>query len=208
MMKANFIDLSGKRAGRLLVQSRDGSTSDGRAKWLCRCDCGNEVSVDGRNLRQGLTTSCGCFHKEVLRERNLSHGMSSSSTYGSYHAMKNRCLNENQEAFPRYGGAGVHICSRWLDSFENFLADMGEKPSDDHTLDRFPNVNGGYEPGNCRWATRAEQNRNKRGQVAVKILGALASGEISAEQAIRAWEDGYKSWSPAEAFEDGYTLIQ
>jgi len=121
--------------------------------------------------------------------------------------MKNRCLNKNQESYARYGGSGIVICGRWLESFENFLADMGEKPTESHTLDRWPNVNGNYEPGNCRWATPREQGQNKRGQVAIAILDALSSEEISADQAIQSWEDGYESWSPAEAFEEGYQLV-
>lgn len=88
------------------------------------------------------------------------HGMKNTPEYMAWNMMKQRCLNQNHKAYPRYGGKGITICDAWIESFENFFAHMGERPSPAHSLDRWPNKRGGYEPGNVRWATRIEQQNN------------------------------------------------
>jgi hypothetical protein len=144
--------------------------SNGHRKWLCECDCGEFKIVESSVLISGSTKSCGCYMKEKLRDRSLIHGMSFSTEYGSWAAMKSRCLNLNDPAYSRYGGRGIKVCSRWQDSFENFLSDMGHKPKNT-TIDRYPDNNGNYEPANCRWATWKEQNRNRKSNLLILFNG-------------------------------------
>lgn len=150
-------DMTGLRFGRLTVLGFV-STIHRTATWLCRCDCGNETVVSGHHLRRksGNTESCGCG-----QGRKTSHGMIHTTEYQSWQGMRARCNNPTNAAFGNYGGRGITVCERWQNSFENFFADMGEKPSPDHSLDRQDN-NLGYSPENCRWATAAQQNNNSR----------------------------------------------
>ncbi len=149
-------DLVGRKFGRLTVGSLAERDGPGNASWNCNCDCGNTVTVRSNQLVTGKTASCGCLRDEL----RIKHGLCLSRTYNSWCAMIQRCTNPRAPSYPRYGGRGIKICDRWRDSFESFLADMGERPAR-MTLDRYPNNDGNYEPGNCRWATRADQNRNR-----------------------------------------------
>lgn len=150
------IDISGCRFGRLTAVDRSKTPY---SPWRCQCDCGNEVVVDIRALRSGNTKSCGCWQRQSASQTNTTHGRVNTATYHSWTNMLQRCTNPNNPWFPDYGGRGIMVCAQWR-KFENFLADMGERPPG-RTLEREDN-NGNYEANNCRWASSLEQGRNKR----------------------------------------------
>lgn len=163
-MNRNYIDIAGKTFGRWAVLAPSGSKDDGKT-WQCVCACGHRRVVRGKDLRSGRSTSCGC----ASRERSTKHGRKNSPEYSSWQAMIARCTRPSHGAYHRYGGRGIKICDRWRHSFEDFFADMGPRP-EGLTLDRI-DTNGHYEPGNCRWATRAEQSRNQRTNVLLSAFG-------------------------------------
>lgn len=157
-------DLVGRRFDRLLVLVRAGNAENGKTRFSCQCECGREKIVSGEHLRRGLIKSCGCYRVEFGRKVGSSfstHRMTDTPEYQVWANMKDRCSNKRNGSFDRYGGRGIEVCDRWLGSFENFLADMGKRPSPNHSLDRWPNNDGNYDPGNCRWATRSQQQKNK-----------------------------------------------
>lgn len=153
-------DITGLRAGHLTVLQRDELD---RRNWLARCDCGSVVARRTNKLRTGHVQTCGgpeCpYFRAGYRMRGLTHGMTGSREYESWTAMIQRCTNPARKSYPRYGGRGIRICDRWRESFEFFLADMGKRPPGT-SLDRV-NVDGDYEPNNCRWADDATQARNR-----------------------------------------------
>lgn len=157
------VNLSGKRFGRLIAISIHKVDAHGNSSWLCKCDCGVETIVRMPNLRSGNTRSCGCLSREMPRPHLVgvrTHGLCHSSEYTTWGCMLQRCLNPNHDSYEDYGGRGIEVCGQWK-KFENFYADMGPRP-EGKTLDRFPNKNGNYEPGNCRWADGFEQMNNTR----------------------------------------------
>ena len=158
------IDITGQRFGTLTAIQLD-QMKGGRAHWLMRCDCGAERVVGVAWLRSGNTSSCGSCSK-IGNKRAQKHGYSPKGprtlTYNTWQSMKKRVLDSNSNGYKYWGGKGVLICDRWVNSFEAFLEDMGERPSKEETLDRWPDPAGNYEPGNCRWATKLQQRHNRR----------------------------------------------
>lgn len=163
-------DRTGNRYGRLTVLALelDGRGSAGERLWRCHCDCGNECVVGGGKLHSGNTKSCGCLHADVMTA-NASHGMSSSSECKSWTAAKDRCFNSKNKRFRDYGGRGITMAPEWRDDFAAFFACVGPRPTG-RSLDRIDN-DGNYEPGNVRWATRSQQQMNRRAGGALHAAG-------------------------------------
>lgn len=132
---------------------------------LVRCLCNTIKTVNANNLARGAIKSCGCMRAALVSENRAQHGQARagnrSPEFEAWSSLIARCTNPNKRNYHRYGGRGITVCERWSSSFENFYNDMGPRPSPDHSIDRFPNNDGNYEPGNCRWATREENARNK-----------------------------------------------
>lgn len=156
------VEMVGKTFGRLVVLKFSHSTKDYRRYWECKCACGQVCLVDGAYLRQSRTRSCGCLRRETERTCRVTHGQSRTALYGIWRTMISRCNNPNAVGYKKYGAVGISVCDRWAKSFEDFLSDMGPRPSPKHSLDRYPNQGGNYEPGNVRWATSSEQARNSK----------------------------------------------
>lgn len=171
-------NLTGKVYGKLTVISlSDKKVSYGRL-WLCQCNCGQLTNVSTANLNSSHITGCSAC-------RGIKHGLHNSPEYRSYFSMKQRCYNKNYNYYKIYGGRGIIVCDRWLNSFENFFSDMGCKPSKKHSLDR-KEVNGNYEPSNCRWATPTEQANNKRNTIFLEYKGeSLTRYQIAKKYNIR-----------------------
>ena len=158
----------GHKFGRLTVLSERRVTfASGRhlRSFLCQCECGTEKEVLGVHLRSGKIASCGCLLSEVTTRRFTKHGDAKAGKtapeYRTWRAILARCHNPNNQDYPNYGGRGIAVCERWRRSYQAFLSDMGRKPSPKFSIDRYPDNDGNYEPGNCRWASDAEQRRNK-----------------------------------------------
>lgn len=174
------INLENQRFGMLEVISRANNSKNGKAVWNCRCDCGNYSTPRGESLRRGHATSCGCVRGAKLVKHNTTHGLTNSKEYSVWSNMKNRCTSLSSPYYKYYGGKGVKICSRWMESFENFYNDMGKCPDDKYSIDRI-DVNGDYEPSNCRWSDFKEQANNKTSNSNIEYNGVTKNKKQWAE---------------------------
>jgi len=159
-----IINEVGNRYSKLTVTSYSHMNANGKACFVCKCECGNETIVSGSSLRNGRTRSCGCLLLEMVQMVSLRHGAcangKSTKEYHIWMGMRDRCRNPNNKAYRFYGAKGITVCKRWDEDFSNFLADMGKRPSPAHSIDRIKST-GNYEPSNCRWATMKEQQNNR-----------------------------------------------
>lgn len=175
-----MINLVGRKFGRLFVIQKVNNNKRGDLCWLCRCSCGQRKIVVGRNLKSGNTQSCGCLQNT----NRIKHGHSTrskvSTTYESWHQMIQRCTNFKNKKYQRYGGRGIVVCERW-GKFLNFLIDMGEKPTKNHSIDRINN-DGDYCKSNCRWATMKQQARNTSRNCLIQFNGKIQCIAMWAEE--------------------------
>jgi hypothetical protein len=173
------VELAGQQYGRLVVLQYAWRIR-GIRYWHCGCTCGNVKVLRQDNFIYGRTKSCGCLRREYIASVTL-EVKPARRTYNSWRSMLERCYNPHCKGYCYYGGRGIRVCRRWRESFANFLADMGDAPPG-LTLDRRDNDRG-YSPGNCRWATRVEQNQNMRRNVFITYKGKT--------QVVSAWAREY-----------------
>jgi len=169
-------NLAGKKFGRLTAIS-----CFTRTYWTCRCKCGRVIDVRSDALQR--QTSCGCERNRTAPTANRRHGLSHLPEALIWRAILGRCTNKNHTSYPDYGGRGIEVCERWKTDFLAFYEDMGPRPSTKHSVERKDN-NGPYSPENCRWATKAEQDANKRTSIKVTIKGRT--------QTVAQWADELK----------------
>ena len=155
--------------GRLTVLKR--FRKNGRGYCRCCCECGAVKNIRSDHLIRKLkpVVSCGCYNREKARTQGTHHG-TATDEYRVWQSMKKRCLNKNSTDYASYGGKGISICARWLNSFPNFLSDMGTRPSSAHSIDRIDNAKG-YSPENCRWATSSDQANNRKNNILLTFRG-------------------------------------
>jgi hypothetical protein len=172
-MSSNTIrkDLTGKRFGKLEVLYLHSHGGNGKSvKWTCKCDCGNVVNIASVNLLRGHTQSCGCFHKERLKASRVKHHMSNTRLYNIWQHMNSRCYKATNKAYSNYGGRGIKVCEEWKDSANFMEWALNNGYQNNLTIERI-DVNGNYEPGNCKWITKKEQGYNKRTSIKITFQG-------------------------------------
>lgn len=164
------IDMAGKRYGNAVAVCDVGRLSSADRKWRFLCDCGAQFEANGYAVRSGKVVDCPACASSRVAAASRIHGQSNTTEFAIWTGMHTRCYNSARPEFKGYGARGIVICERWRTSFENFLADIGPRPTPAHSVERIDN-DGIYEPSNCRWATPAEQSRNKRNNVKLTIDG-------------------------------------
>lgn len=184
-MSNRLTDMVGVVIGSVTGVRRIGTSASGDALWEFQCPCGGLFVATGYAVRSGNRKSCSACSKRRTVNASVTHGLTDSQEYTIWSGMKARCLNKNAISYHRYGGRGISICARWESSFDNFLLDMGSRPSRHHSIDRVDN-DGDYTPENCRWASHAEQANNKRNNVQVVIGGITKTiAQWAAEKGVK-----------------------
>lgn len=169
MSKSFKVDLTGQRFGRLTVL--EFVPTEGKTEWLCKCDCGKTVTVKGTHLIDGSTKSCGCFMAEKASMLHKKHGNTNTRLFGIWQRMKQRCYNPNADRYDLYGGRSIKVCPEWLNSFVAFRDwALSNGYNDTLSIDRI-DVNGNYEPNNCRWVNMKTQCRNRRSNTFIEYQG-------------------------------------
>ena len=178
MNKKNFIDLTGARFGRWLVESRAENDKDGNARWNCVCDCGTRRVVSAHSLRRGRSQSCGCLQRDIVKRNSTKHGCVSAAKdsaeyklYNVWRSMRGRCKTPTHQSYKDYGGRGISVCKVWDDDFSTFYSwaiENGYAPG--LSLDRIDN-NGNYSPSNCRWTNHTVQCNNTRNNHRITFNG-------------------------------------
>jgi hypothetical protein len=176
---SRILDLTGKRFGKLVVVEYAGLNDKGKSIWKCKCDCGKEHIAQGSALKIGSIKSCGCYNLEQVQKAHTKKGYFTKNgvmppEYRVWYAIKQRCFNPNNKDYSNYGGRGVTMYDKWADDFEVFFKDVGQRPGKGYTIDRI-DVNGNYEPGNCRWVTMKVQSNNRRSNKHIVINGVCDS---------------------------------
>lgn len=166
-------NLSGRAFGLLTCVKFSHKIPGSIPVWLCQCRCGGSCTVRAADLKNGHTRSCGCLRPRRVKQKNFAttHGKSYTPEHKCWRDMISRCTNPKNTCWHLYGARGITVCDRWLNSFENFLSDMGPKPGPKFSIDRFPDMYGGYRPDNCRWATQKQQVENSRRFELQNLLG-------------------------------------
>lgn len=200
----NFVDIEGQVFGCLTVLGFAGRVNGRKpVQWWCKCECGNLTRVGGICLRSGQTQSCGCLRTTQMRRLTRRHGKTGTPEHKIWGGMRNRCNNPRNHKFPHYGQRGIRVCNRWND-FENFLADMGKRPTPKHSIERINN-DGNYDPDNCKWAEPKEQMNNQHKTLMIEYQGRCQSLSVWCSELgiprYRTYKRIYVSgWSVEKAF--------
>lgn len=183
------VNLVGKVFGLLTVVGRADNSASGHPRWHCSCACGKSPVVIAQSLRDGRSRSCGCDSARLAKAtpRPIKHGQSKSVEYHVWSTMKRRCLSPDHDSYSDYGARGITVAPEWIDDFNAFLNYVGPRPTPKHSIDRYPNNNGNYEPGNVRWALPIEQQNNKRNNFMVDLAdGSRPLQEVARSEGINA----------------------
>lgn len=202
-MSHSMPNLVGLRCERMIVVAWEGPGS----RWRVRCDCGTEKVLPGTHARR--TKSCGCLSRDILLLRNHRHGEAGrkgrTAEYQTWQGIIKRCTDPGSDSWEYYGGRGISVCDRWRASFPAFLSDVGRRPSPQHSLDRYPNNDGNYEPGNVRWATRSEQMQNTRAAIRGRQSGPLCRALLAFRKLSQSDREAFFLTVQGDAFDSRIT---
>ena len=206
MSKNQIKDLTGRRFGRLRVIEQTAERKDRCVVWKCVCDCGNECYIVSRSLLSGTTKSCGCFMQESRGKARTTHHRSKEKIFFIWQGMHRRCESTYHKNYMDYGGRGIKVCEEWrsFQKFYDYVATLSHFGEPGYTIDRI-DVNGNYEPGNVRWATRKEQGANRRCTVYLTYKGETRPltewAEIKNIKPDVLYQRSHKGWSVEKMLE-------